>query len=282
MINKILQIKNNYANAAVFVDYENIFELLKRYGKNPLEINFFPVILHKLRDKHGLNVIDFIVYSNFEKQPFYGRHQTVLQAMGLQTRHSSNNGKNSGDLELTVDALKTLFKNPTIEVFVIISSDRDIIPLIKAIKYENKTTYVLSTKNGFNQIVTQYADHHEYIEDIFNLSEKDLVEDDQKMGDWDISLDYSEITEQDIEEAKKISKLFYESNIWKKSEKQGVTVSLDGYISAISKTIERIPIQIARDFKIAHHLGYITIYKDAKNKLCLKQGEKRSELEPDN
>lgn len=90
--------------------------------------------------------------------------------MGLQTRHASNDGKNSGDLELTVDALRVLYKNSNINFFVIISSDRDIIPLLKAIKYENKTSYVLSTQNGFNKTVAEYADFHEYIEEIFNLT----------------------------------------------------------------------------------------------------------------
>jgi uncharacterized LabA/DUF88 family protein len=277
LLNKIMQMKNDYTNAAVYVDYENIFELLKRYGKNPLEIDFFPVLLNKLRERHKLNVIDFIVYSNFEKQPFFGRHQTILQALGLQTRHSSNNGKNSGDLELTVDALKTLYKNPGIEVFVIISSDRDIIPLIKAIKYENKTTYVLSTKNGFNQIVTKYADHHEYIEDIFNLSDSSL-EPNNKPVEWELNFDFAQISEENINEAKRICKLFYDSNIWKRHEKQGDAISLNGYLNAISKTIDRIPTQIINDFKLAHHLGYIKLYKDAKDRLCLEQGSKKNEV----
>jgi uncharacterized LabA/DUF88 family protein len=277
LLNQIMQMKNDYTNAVVYVDYENIFELLKRYGKNPLEIDFFPVLLNKLREEHKLNVIDFIIYSNFEKQPFFGRHQTALQAMGLQTRHSSNNGKNSGDLELTVDALKTLYKNPSIEVFVIISSDRDIIPLIKAIKYENKTTYVLSTKNGFNQIVTKYADHHEYIEDIFNLNDSPLEQNSQP-DDWDLNLEFPRISEENINDAKRICKLFYASNIWRRHEKQGDTISLDGYLNAISKTIDRIPAQLISDFKLAHHLGYIKLYKDTKDRLCLDQGPKRNEV----
>jgi uncharacterized LabA/DUF88 family protein len=277
LLNQIIQMKNDYTNAAVYVDYENIFELLKRYGKNPLEIDFFPVLLNKLRERHKLNVIDFIVYSNFEKQPFFGRHQTILQGLGLQTRHSSNNGKNSGDLELTVDALKTLYKNQIIEVFVIISSDRDIIPLIKAIKYENKTTYVLSTKNGFNQIVTKYADHHEYIEDIFNLNDN-LLEQNSPTIDWDLNFKISQISEENINEAKKVCKLFYGSNIWSRHEKQGDTISLDGYLNAITKTLDRIPAQIINDFKLSHHLGYIKLYKDSKNRLCLDQGPNRNEV----
>jgi hypothetical protein len=33
----------------VYVDFENIFEILKKYGKDPLEMNFFKVIHEKLK-----------------------------------------------------------------------------------------------------------------------------------------------------------------------------------------------------------------------------------------
>jgi uncharacterized LabA/DUF88 family protein len=117
-------------NAIVFVDYENISALLKKYGKDPLEIDFFRVIQTKLKEAN-LHIIDFTVYGNFEKKTFNNKQQTLLRIRGLQTRHTSNNGKNSGDLELTVDAIRALYKNPSITVFVIISSDRDIIPPFK-------------------------------------------------------------------------------------------------------------------------------------------------------
>jgi len=38
---KIPNINRDCINANIYVDYENIVELLKRYGKNPLEIDFF-------------------------------------------------------------------------------------------------------------------------------------------------------------------------------------------------------------------------------------------------
>jgi uncharacterized LabA/DUF88 family protein len=160
----ILQTKNSPLRAIIYANYENILELLKNYGKNPLEIDFFRVIQDRLAAA-GLKVIDFIVYGNFEKRSSSGDHQSILQGMGLQTRHVSDNRKNSGDLELTVDALKDLYKNSNIDIFIIISSGRDIIPLLKTIKYKNKLSYVISTQNRFNQTVAQYTDFHEYIED---------------------------------------------------------------------------------------------------------------------
>jgi uncharacterized LabA/DUF88 family protein len=250
-------------NAIVFVDYENISELLKKYGKDPLEIDFFKIIQAKLKESK-LSIIDFIVYSNFEKNSLNPKQQTVLRTLGLQTRHASNNGKNSGDLELTVDALRVLYRNPSIYVFVIISSDRDIIPLLKAIKYENRISYVFSTKNGFNQIVAEYADTHEYIEDIFHLTA--MLEPQTAPEELDIIFDPAEITDIEIEKAKEVARYLYGSQIWTRATQKDELVSLTGYINVITRVINRFPGEILKDFQVAHHLKYITIYRDQNQK----------------
>jgi uncharacterized LabA/DUF88 family protein len=281
--NQIMELKS-FTNAAIYVDYENIYELLKLYGKNPFDIDFFPVIIKKLKNEYRFKIIEFIVYSNFEKKEFQGRQQTLIQKLGIETRHSSNSGKNCSDLELTVDALRTLYKNPNVDVFVLISSDRDIIPLIKAIKYENKIAFTISTKKGFNLIVTKYTDYHEYIEDIFHL--KDASHDEVppeacQLRESGLKFEdsYRMVTDEDIERAKEVSKLFYGSNVWKKYEQTGEIISLKGYINILAKTVIRNQAQILEDFKLAHHLEYIFIYNDPKKGLCLKEGPKRVELD---
>lgn len=278
MITQTLQTDNSMMNAIVFVDYENISELLKKYGKAPLEIDFFQVIKAKLKESR-LNIIDFIVYSNFEKKSLNNKEQTLLRTIGLQTRHASNNGKNSGDLELTVDALRVLYKNPNINVFVIISSDRDIIPLLKAIKYENKVSYVLSTKNGFNQIVAEYADTHDYIEDIFQLTV--ICEAGAATEETGIDFELANITDAQVERAREVARYLYSSQIWRKSSQLGEPVSLTGYINVIARVINRFPGEILNDFKVAHHLKYITIYQDQNRKLFIKEGEKKDEISID-
>jgi hypothetical protein len=255
-------IQPNLTGAGIYVDYENIFELLKCSGVNPIEIKFFPVILNRLRDTYKLNILESIAYSNFERKPLQNRHQTMLQAMGIQTRHSSNNGKNSGDLELTVDALKSLYKNPAIEVFVIISSDRDIIPLIKAIRYENKTAFVISTRNGFNQIIVNYANYHEYIEDIFNLPPVPEVPAGDREGNP---------SHQDLDYAEEVCQLLFNSNIWRKYKAGESPITLKGYVDSLSSILMRDPVQITKDFYLANELGLIEIYKHPKKGLCIRK-----------
>lgn len=272
-----MQLKN-FPNAAVYVDYENIYELLKSYGKNPFDINFFPVIIKKLKSDYKFKIIEFIVYSNFEKKEFQGKQQTQIQKLGIETRHSSNSGKNCSDLELTVDALRTLYKNPNVDVFILISSDRDIIPLIKAIKYENKIAFTISTKHGFNLMVTKFTDYHEYIEDIFNINTKIELPAENLSIDTKKDVDSKTLTGEDVERAKEVSRMLYESNVWKKTMDLGETISLKGYVNILAKTIIRNQAQIFEDFKLAHYLQLICIYNDPKKGLCLKEGPKRHEL----
>lgn len=276
MINQALQVKNELPHTMVYADYENILELLKSFGKDPLQMDFFRVIQDKLAVDE-LNIVDFIIYGNFEGKTLNCKHQTHLRALGLQTRHACNSGKNSGDLELTVDVLKDLYKNPHINLFVLISSDRDIIPLLKAIKYENKLSYVISTQNGFNQTVAKYADFHEYIEDIFHLDPPDpstLLQDPAEAIIGIEDIDVKAANPMDIGRAQEVARYFYQSNIWKRASLLGEPVSLKGYLDVISRVIHRFRGDILDDFKLAHCLKYVTIYQDPKRGLCLKQGVK--------
>lgn len=280
MLNQILEKKNHYANTCIYIDYENIFELLKKYGVTPMQIDFFEKLKKRFYESLKLNIIDFIVYGNFERTNLFdANHQTKLQSLGVQTRHTSNNGKNSGDLEMTVDALNTLHKNHIIDVFVLISSDRDIIPLIKAIKAENKITYVISTKTGFNKIVAEYADFHEYIEDIFCLSE-DMIQENALADGFNFH--FNHLSNREVEQAKEVSKLLYVSKIWSHYENFGTKISLKGYSAMITGVTSRLQEEIIDDFKVAHYLKYITLYHDPHKGICIKEGDKRYEIDSAN
>lgn len=286
--NQFFRTKNRQLNAMVYVDYENILELLKVYQKSPLEIDFFRVIQSRLTEA-GIKIIDILVYGNFEKKTAGGNQQTFLRAMGLQTRHASNNGKNSGDLELTVDALKDLFKNPNIDIFVIISSDRDIIPLLKTIKYENKLSFVISTQNGFNQIVAKYADFHEFIETIFQLALPEPLDLGRDMGELTSCLasgltfglggvDPETASAEYIRRAHEVAHYFYHSHIRTKSAILGKPVSLKGYLEVVTRVVKRSPESVLNDFKLAHSLKLITIYRDPERGFCLKEGDEMEKV----
>lgn len=270
MASKIIQPKNESLNTAIYVDYDNIFELLKRYEADPLKINLLPTIFNKLKNEYNFNIVECIAFANFEKKPFQGRHRTALHNYGVDTRHAASNGKNCGDLMLTVDAITALYKKSTIDVFVIISSDRDLVPLMKAIRCENKLTYLLSTRYGFNNLVTFYADSHAYLEDIFNLTPDMLQNEKETLEFFVIG---NEFKDSDIEKARKVSELLYSSNIWQTCEKEGNPLTLKGYVSIVSHKLGEDISRIELYFKLAHTMKYITMYKDKNKGLCIKKGD---------
>ena len=165
--------KTELLNATIYVDYENISGLLDSYGVDPLMV--FPVIFDKFKSQYELNVIECVAYGNFEKKPLHGKQLTALKDLGVTTRHLPCQGQNCGRLMLTADIAEPSDKNSHIDVFVLSSNDSEMIPVLKAFKYENKFTYMLSSKFDRNPAVPRYADCHEYIEDILNLNSASTI-----------------------------------------------------------------------------------------------------------
>ena len=157
-------------NAVVSMDYENMLELLKFYNRN-LQGKDLIECIHDWLRKLRLNVVSFIAYGNFDQ----GMPDDWFQTFNIQTRNCFHYGKNCSDLALTVDVLRDLYKNPGIDIFVILSSDRDMIPLLKTIRFENKRSCLISSRIDINPDILKYADYHEYIEDLLNLTPPDTT-----------------------------------------------------------------------------------------------------------
>jgi hypothetical protein len=257
------------------MDYEDIREQLKQYGKTLLENDIFPALLTKFKEEE-LTILDFIVYTNFERKSTGSKLRTYLRNLGLETRQSYNNGKNSGAPEFTVDALRTLYKTSGADLYIIISNDPYMIPLLKAIKYENKLSYVLSTRCGFNQVVAEYADFHECLEDILGLAALAPVE--SKPLEPILSLVPNNFTETDIERAKEVARHFYRSLTFRRAKLLNQPINLSGYIQDISKDTHRYPGELLNDFKLAHCLQFVVLYKDVSRRLYLSEGERRTEV----
>jgi hypothetical protein len=117
----------------------------------------------------------------------------------------------------------------------IISSDRDLIPLLTAIRYESK---VLSFRSGFNKTAAEFADNHGYLEDIFHLTPitKAKQAPDELRGVFDLG----NLKDQEIDRAKEVCRYLDNSNIWRRSAKLNEPINLQGYITAITKALRSI------------------------------------------
>lgn len=240
-------------NAVIFVDFENIRRIISNgYNVDIVNPNFFYRLNEYLARDY--RIINTIIYDNFDRESGL---QRLLKPNGYDCRQSSCNGKNAADIEITVDIVCTLYKNPGIKAYVLITSDRDIVPVLKEIKREGKISHLISSAIRFNKDTIAYADKHTYLEEIF--SNFRLFNNKIGLGSQGAL----------AELAHHVSVLFYQSQIYKDSIHKE-PISLPGYIKALEKTLTYDSVTILDAFKLAGQLGLVEIYQDREKGMCIR------------
>jgi len=138
---------------AVFIDGENINQ------------NHFQVIDQEIR-KHG-RIIIYNIYADWTEIALKKWNQVARQN-GLMCVHCDKiSGKNSVDLRMSVDIMKTLYTNDTIDLYYLVTSDSDYRHVIMEIKQKNKTAYCIGVSN-VSQTLTSVCDKYTKIEDLLH------------------------------------------------------------------------------------------------------------------
>lgn len=150
---------------AVFWDFDNIYWGLSNfYGDNAdtekMIMQIIDIILDFYKDD---KVRMFSAYADFERVP---KIQSELQKKRVTTKHifgtphSNETVRYSGDIELSLDALETLIKCPDIDCYVIISADKDMIPLMNRVKYYGRSVHLffLEAFIAADRSLLDYAD----------------------------------------------------------------------------------------------------------------------------
>jgi hypothetical protein len=137
-------------NAAVFVDFENLFLSLRSYGEasgirtRELSLQVLDGLLGRLRDT-GHPMVVGRAYSAFDTYPGVEvAHDLALMGLEPQYVIISHTGKNSADVQLAVDVARIVYRRSDIEVIVIVSGDRDFIPLARQILEEGRELRIVS------------------------------------------------------------------------------------------------------------------------------------------
>lgn len=174
MIDKINHI--NFYNVAIFIDYENVHKTLLKTHTNTIREGFF----EKLKiwcKKHNRRIVKIAVYSNFDIKDLYeSHHQSLLQSYGVETIHTSNQGKNYADLKIAIDVLNSMYTNDNIDEFILMSNDKDMTPLLNTLRLNKRKASVLTTGKEYNNSICEFADEQIKFEDIIKIDyEKELM-----------------------------------------------------------------------------------------------------------
>ncbi len=149
-------------DVAVFIDFENIYiSVLAEYDVNP----DFEAIIEKAEDYGRVSVAqayaDWTPYSHY----INALHAYEIDPIYVPAYHYGEGGKqkggaikNSVDMFLCINAMKMLYSHPNIQTFVLITGDRDFVPLVKTIREFGKRCVVIGVAGAASSHLAQAAD----------------------------------------------------------------------------------------------------------------------------
>lgn len=168
------QEKNDLYNAALFIDYENVYKNLLCENRNIIRDGFFEKI-RKWCQKNNRRLVKIAVYCNYDNQDLHeSYHQSLLQSYGVESIHTSNQGKNFADLQITIDVLTAMHLNNNIDEFLIMSNDKDMTPLLNNIRYNKRKVSVITVGDKYNDAICSFSDEQIQYEKIIEESVENL------------------------------------------------------------------------------------------------------------
>lgn len=149
-------------DVAVFIDFENIYiSVRNQYDANP---NFESIMDQCQR--YG-RVTIARAYADWYRYPRVTNalYANAVEPMYVPTYHYDRDEgrmgraiKNSVDMHLCIDMMKTLYAYPNIDTFVLITGDRDFIPLVNATRQQGKRIVVIGVAHATASHLAQAAD----------------------------------------------------------------------------------------------------------------------------
>lgn len=152
----------NGKDVAVFIDFENIYiSTHNRYDSDPN----FEYVMDKCAE-YG-RIIIARAYADWYRYP---RVTSALYAHGIEPMyvptyyyerdkpHGVSAIKNSVDIHLCIEAIKTLYGYTNIESYVLVTGDRDFIPLVNTIRQHGKWVVVIGVGGAASSHLAQSAD----------------------------------------------------------------------------------------------------------------------------
>jgi len=162
--------ENRRPDVAVFIDFENVYVSVRdKLNANPN----FEAIMDRCSDL-GRVVIsrayaDWYRYPRVTSALYANAIEPIYVATYYYDKDAGRTGraiKNSVDMNLCIDAMKTLFTNTNISRFVLVTGDRDFIPLVNSIRQQGKEVYIIGIGGAASTHLAQSADEFVFYEQL--------------------------------------------------------------------------------------------------------------------
>ncbi|MBO9310812.1 MAG: NYN domain-containing protein [Chloroflexus sp.] len=157
-------------DVAVFIDFENIYVSVRdKLNATPN----FEAIMDRCNDL-GRVVIsrayaDWYRYPRITSALYANAIEPIYVATYYYDKDVGRTGraiKNSVDMNLCIDAMKTLYTNPNVSRFVLVTGDRDFIPLVHSIRQHGKEVFIIGIGGAASTHLAQSADEFLFYEQL--------------------------------------------------------------------------------------------------------------------
>lgn len=168
-------------DVAVFIDFENIYiSVHNRYDTDPN----FEYVMDKCAEYGRITTAR--AYADWYRYP---RVTSALYAHGIEPMyvptyyyerdrgHSAGAIKNSVDIHMCIDAIKTLYGYPNIRTYVLVTGDRDFIPVVNTIRQYGKFASVIGVGGAASSHLAQSADDFVLYEHLMDQEVKEAPAD---------------------------------------------------------------------------------------------------------
>lgn len=173
ILKELINVAHKSKNVGIFIDYDNVYYSMKDFSidvsSNEYDICAF------LNDVYGKDRIrTFRAYADFDQVDVLLKK---LQENRVQIRNVYGNGKeehrrkNASDIELSLDALDSSYRNPNIDTYVFVTADSDMIPIMSRMSYKGKQVHLfyMGENTSTEQHMETYANFACDILNLFNV-----------------------------------------------------------------------------------------------------------------
>lgn len=158
-----------FGNTAVFVDFENVRIRLGEIKAIDVDKIDFMKKLNEQLISYGITNANYYIYDDLENE-YYSSANIISRytASGIVVRNSLC-AKDSADIELCLEAYEMCIKD-NVDTFVIVSSDRDMFPLLRKLKLNFKKVILSGITFNTSNYIIKFVDKFLPIEDILNIA----------------------------------------------------------------------------------------------------------------
>jgi hypothetical protein len=194
MKNSILHLNGGSSDAAVFIDYNNLYDVMQQQLRSEAECH--RVLLEIIEDvcrnvaaRKQANTTIFSAYGDFSAYPEYGLHvQRMLGSLGIEVRFTSDAVQpNAAELQLCIEATQALCSRPQGGALIVLSGDRPYAPLLNlAHRYSWRPRLATLYDVPRHEQIPLHQDDYESISGLLSPNKRNLL-DAAEIGDedWD-------------------------------------------------------------------------------------------------